>query len=210
MKKQDDLFKKYPPARDIPEDAPDDFMRVDDDGQMRRYLRCFGEFRHLSAWAAIYGMTKFTLCLRLKNGMSIEKAITTPLRLTSVRARVQKLRAQAERNVIVDVREDGAVKKIFRREKLSPENLKAVKQAAVEAKKALTGLGVPEMLKVLEKEFGEKKYVAWNRLKREKRYQQFRTVCSLYRRALHKMNIGKHIIFYLALEHFPRDEYGDL
>ena len=59
------------------------------------------------------------------------------------------------------------MKKIFRREKLSPENLKAVKQAAVEAKEGIDRTRRAGNAKGARKGVRREKYVAWNRLKRE-------------------------------------------
>lgn len=47
-----------------------------------RNLEAFGKTQCLSVWAREYGMSAGVLCNRLKRGMSIEEALTKPLRPT--------------------------------------------------------------------------------------------------------------------------------
>lgn len=191
-------------------DDPDDFVRIGEDGVVRRFLRLDGEVRCISDWARLYGQSRFNLNIRLKAGWPIEKAITTPVRHSKMRRSLHVLQEvaekkegiQVEEGQVVEVPPEGEVKKAF--EKIATDaGQEAVRKAAGAVSKRLHALSSNKRLLILEKEFGERKFQACKRLKKEQRYEQFRLLTRRYADAVRNLRVCRHITFYMALEHFP-------
>lgn len=176
------------PASD--DNGADDFEQIGDDGILRRMLRYDGELKSLTEWARAYGQSKYNLCNRLRWGWSIEKAITTPVKMrTRTKRAVKELHEQFDA---------AAAKPVDR---TTPEGIRAVAKKIVARMGYMTAL---QHLMQLQKEYGEKKFAACKRLRRERRYEQFVTRKRAYAAATKSVpGISKHIVFYLALEDFP-------
>lgn len=178
-----------PEQENVAAPEPDDFIRIGEDGVLRRMLRFDGELRSLSEWGRLYGISKFTLNIRLKSGWTIERAITTPTQLRTKPARV-----------IREIRRQIDPEKIKPADRTSPE---MIRLSAKAVKQRLGKLNSHEQLLKLEKEYGERKFEACKRLRQEQRYELFRTRCRAYSAATKSLEVSRHIIFYLALEDFP-------
>lgn len=168
----------------------DDFEQIGDDGVLRRMLRYDGELKSLTEWARLYGQSKYNLCNRLRYGWTIEKAITTP---TKMRTRTKR--------VVKELHEQFDPETAKPLDRTTPEGIRRSAKQIVARLGNMTAL---QHLLQLQNDYGEKKFAACKRLRRERRYEQFVTRKRAYAAATKSIRgISKHIVFYLALEDFP-------